>query len=194
MTRLSLHRLPHGALICIVLTTLLHCRRASPFPRIKKRPRRPRNRAAGAESDPQLPGCRRPSTRSLQRRLDSRASSGPRRFLRSADSPPQRADGTPKYTNRLIRGVEPLPAPARPQPRQLVSLVRRGVRPCETREQACVSLGGLLDLPLVSRDGARVLRGRGHCRVSQPSLHRHQGRPGGTARRGQCLHDRRRRS
>ena len=43
-------------------------------------------------------------------------------------------------------------------------------------------------LPLVPRDGARVVRGRRHRGVPQRALREHQGRPRGAARRGRGLH------
>src|SRR6478609_7703882 len=52
--------------------------------------------------------------------------------------------------------------PARRQSRRLVSVGRRGADARARRGQADPALGRLLGLSLVSRDGARVVRGRGH--------------------------------
>ena len=43
-------------------------------------------------------------------------------------------------------------------------------------------------VPLVPRDGARVVRGRGDRGVPERALRQHQGRPRGAARRGRGLH------
>src|SRR5439155_18156894 len=85
-------------------------------------------------------------------------------------------------------GNEPLPPPARLQPRGLVSLGTRGTRARERRRQADPALGWLCGLPLVPRDGARVLRGRGDRDVDERALRPGQGRPRGTAGRRLRLH------
>lgn len=77
----------------------------------------------------------------------------------------------------------PLPAPARGQPRRLVAVVRRGLRGGTQERQTGAAQRRVLQLPLVSCDGARVLRGRGDRRLPQRPLRQHQGRPRGAARR-----------
>ena len=87
------------------------------------------------------------------------------------------------------RGDQPLPPPARPQPRGLVPLGSGGARAGAARGQADLPLGGLLGLSLVPRDGARELRERGHRRAPQPRLRQHQGRPRGAAGPRRDLHE-----
>ncbi len=50
------------------------------------------------------------------------------------------------------------------------------------------ALGRLLGMPLVPRDGARVLRGRRDRRLHERALRQRQGRPRGAARRRRPLH------
>src|SRR5512140_400148 len=57
--------------------------------------------------------------------------------------------------------VQPLPAPARPQPGRLVSVGRRGVRARPARAAPGAAEHRLLRLSLVPRDGARVVRESG---------------------------------
>ena len=59
----------------------------------------------------------------------------------------------------------------------------------EAREQADLPVHRLLDVPLVPRDGARVVRERRDRGRHQPRLHSHQGRSRGTPRRRSRLHD-----
>ena len=56
------------------------------------------------------------------------------------------------------------------------------------REQADLPVDRLLDLPLVPRDGARVVREPGDRRRAQPRLRVDQGRSRGAARRRSRLH------
>ena len=56
--------------------------------------------------------------------------------------------------------------------------------------QADPALGRLQLVPLVPRDGARVVRGRGHRGVDERALRQRQGRPRGAARRRRRLHGR----
>ena len=70
---------------------------------------------------------------------------------------------------------------------------RRGVRPRARRGPPRPALGRLRGLPLVPRDGARVLRGRRDRRAHEPRLRPREGRPRGAARRGRPLHGRGRR-
>src|SRR5439155_1454119 len=76
---------------------------------------------------------------------------------------------------------QPLPPPARPQPRRLVSLGRGGVHAGPGGEQADPPLRRLLGLPLKSRDGARVVREPGRRAPHERALHQREGRPGGAA-------------
>ncbi len=58
----------------------------------------------------------------------------------------------------------------------------RGVRRCCGTQRADPALRRLLGLPLVPRDGPRVLRGRRRRRRDEPPVRQHQGRPRGTPR------------
>ena len=71
---------------------------------------------------------------------------------------------------------------------------RRGVREGARRGQADPPLRRLRGLPLVPRDGARVVRGRGHGGADERSLRQRQGRPRGAARRRLAVHGRGRRA
>ncbi len=87
------------------------------------------------------------------------------------------------------RRVESLPPPAQGQPGRLVPVGHGGVRPGEVGGQADLPLDRLLDLPLVPRHGARVVRERADRRAAEPRLRLDQGGPGGAARRRRHLHD-----
>ncbi|CAM5572144.1 hypothetical protein SFIMM107S_05923 [Streptomyces griseus] len=78
--------------------------------------------------------------------------------------------------------------PARRQPRRLVALVARGVRGGQEAGCARAAQCRVRQLPLVSRHGARVVRGRDRGRLSQRALRAREGRPGGAARRRRRLH------
>ena len=65
---------------------------------------------------------------------------------------------------------------------------RRRVRSGAARGPAGVPVGGLRHLPLVPRDGARVVRGRGGGGVPERELRLHQARPRGAPRRRPHLH------
>ena len=56
------------------------------------------------------------------------------------------------------------------------------------RGQTCLPLRRLRHVPLVSRHGARVVRGPGRCRGAERALHLHQGGPRRAAGRGPGLH------
>ena len=58
------------------------------------------------------------------------------------------------------------------------------------RGEADPALGRLQRLPLVPRDGARVVRERGHGGADERALRQRQGRPRGAARRRRALHGR----
>ncbi len=72
---------------------------------------------------------------------------------------------------------QPLSAAACLQPGAVASLGRGGVRAGAQAGQADLSVDRLLDLPLVPRDGARVLRERRDRRDHEQPFHQHQGRP-----------------
>ena len=96
-----------------------------------------------------------------------------------SDEPPRRRD-------------EPVPAAARRQPGRLVPVGRRGARAGACGGQADPALGGLQRLPLVPRDGPRVVREHGHGGPDERALRQRQGRPRGAARRRRALHGRHR--
>ena len=100
-----------------------------------------------------------------------------RRAYGVRDEPPRRRD-------------EPVPAPARREPGRLVPVGRRGARAGRRRGPADPALGRLQRLPLVPRDGARVVRGRGDGGADERALRQRQGRPRGAARRRRALHGR----
>ncbi len=74
-------------------------------------------------------------------------------------------------------GDQPLPAPARRQPRRLVPLGRGGALPRPRRRPADPALDRLRRLPLVPCDGARVVRGRVDGGGDERALRQRQGRP-----------------
>ena len=96
--------------------------------------------------------------------------------------------------NRLARRDQPVPPPARRQPGRLVPVGRRGARPGARRGPADPALDRLRGLPLVPRDGARVVRGRGDRGADERALRHDQGRPRGAARPRLDLHGRGRRA
>ncbi len=81
-----------------------------------------------------------------------------------------------------------VPPPASRQPSRLVGVGSRGVASRGRRRQADPPLGGLLRVPLVPRDGARVVRGRRSRRSDERWLRLHQGRPRRTSRHRRDLH------
>ena len=92
--------------------------------------------------------------------------------------------------NRLAARDLPLPPPARREPRRLVPVGRGGVRARARRGPRGARLDRLLRLPLVPRDGARVLRGRADRAAHERALRLHQGRPRGAPGRRRDLHGR----
>ena len=78
---------------------------------------------------------------------------------------------------------EPVPPPARREPGRLVPVGRRGVRARPGRGQAAPRLGRLQLVPLVPRDGARVVREPGDRGRHERPLREREGRPRGAARR-----------
>ena len=85
-------------------------------------------------------------------------------------------------------GNQPLPAPAQGQPGRLAALGTGGLGQAARGGQADPALDRLLGLPLVPRDGARVLRGRRDRRANERALRPDQGRPRGAPRRRRHLH------
>ena len=128
---------------------------SSPGGRCDGRPRRP-----GALSTAR-------STRRAPARSSARSSAGCVRFWRE---PPRERS-------------EPVPAPARRQPGRVASVGRGGVRAGPCRRPPAARLGRLQRLPLVSRDGARVVRGPGHRGGDERALRQREGRSRGAPRR-----------
>ena len=89
------------------------------------------------------------------------------------------------------RGDESLSPPARRQPGRVVSVGARGPRPGQAPRPADLPEHRLRGLPLVSRDGTRVVRARADGALPQRPLRVDQGRPRGAARSRPGLHGRR---
>ena len=85
-------------------------------------------------------------------------------------------------------GAQSLSPSARRQPGRLVSVGQRRIRPRAPRGQAHLSLDRLLDVPLVPRHGARIVRERRHREAPERRLRVDQGGPRGAARRRPRLH------
>src|SRR5205814_6641739 len=77
--------------------------------------------------------------------------------------------------------VEPVPAPARRESGRVVSLGRRRVRTRPRRGQTRSALRRLRGVPLVSRDGARVVRGRRDGAADERPLRQREGGSRGAA-------------
>src|SRR5215210_5200325 len=77
---------------------------------------------------------------------------------------------------------EPVSAPARPQPGRLVSVGSGRADPGAAPRPPDLPVDRLRSLPLVSRHGARVVRGRGDRDLPELAVHLDQGRPGGAPR------------
>ena len=106
-----------------------------------------------------------------------------------------RADGRPPGhapPHEPARGRDqPLPAPARAQPRRLDTVGSGGAGAREVARPADLPLDRLRRLPLVPRHGARVVRGRGDGRRAQRRLRRDQGGPRGAPGPRPAVHGRR---
>src|SRR6266545_4812426 len=85
---------------------------------------------------------------------------------------------------------EPVSACPCGEPGRLVGVGGGGVRGGPATQPAGAAERGLRGLPLVPRDGARVVRGRGHRGVPQQALRQHQDRPRGAPGRRRGLHER----
>ena len=83
-----------------------------------------------------------------------------------------------------------VPPPARREPRRLVGVGRRRVRRGARAQRPGAAERGVRRVPLVPRDGPRVLRGRADRGVHERALRQHQGRPRGATGRGRGLHGR----
>ena len=112
---------------------------------------------------------------------------------RSSDYEPRtrnlRPDGSPEYSNRLLLEDEPLSPAARPQPRQLVSLGRRGLRPDARRLGRPV----LMSIGYSTCHWCHVMEEESFDTVAasllpERALHRDQGRPRGPSRYRRRLH------
>src|SRR5579862_3356710 len=77
------------------------------------------------------------------------------RFLRGTARDPRRQES--QIHQRTRQRNQPVSAPARAQPRELVPVGRRSVCESEERKQAGLSLSRLQFVPLVPRDGTRVV-------------------------------------
>ena len=135
--------------------------------------------------DPPVTRAALPSSRSS---MADRLGIGPLRSggerRATPDAAPSIGDGEPARGRDLA-----LPAPARRQSRRLVPVGRRGVRARRARGPPDLPLDRLLGLPLVPRDGPRVLRGpTATAAVLNALVRQHQGRPRGAARRRRRLH------
>ena len=86
---------------------------------------------------------------------------------------------------------QPVPPPAPRQPGRLAAVGRRGPEPRARARPAAARVDRLLELPLVPRHGARVLRGRRDRGAHERALRLRQGRPRGAPRRRRALHGRR---
>src|SRR6266568_193935 len=86
----------------------------------------------------------------------------------------------PVHAQSSRAGNQSLSPAARGESRRLASLGRGGARPRARRGQADPAFGRILRLPLVPRDGARVLRGPSGGRGHESPVRQRQGRPGGT--------------
>ena len=86
---------------------------------------------------------------------------------------------------------QPVPPPAPRQPGRLAAVGRRGAEPRARARPPAARVDRLLELPLVPRHGARVLRGPGDRGAHERALRLRQGRPRGAPRRRRALHGRR---
>ncbi len=119
----------------------------------------------------------------------------PRKSFAPAARVPASFDPGRELPASLTRDAQPargrdlaLPPPAQGQPGGLVSVGRRGARTGEGGGEAHPRLDRLLGLPLVPRDGARVVRGPADRVRDERALRVHQGGPRGTPRRRRDLH------
>src|SRR3954453_8202311 len=83
------------------------------------------------------------------------------------------------HGQRALARDLPLPAPAPAQPGRLAAVGRGGAGPGARARASAARLDRLLGLPLVPRDGARVLRGPRGRRADERALRVREGRPRG---------------
>src|SRR5215831_5269522 len=95
---------------------------------------------------------------------------------RNVTVPPGRATALPYKREPACERDEPVPAPARRQPGRVVRVGRRGAGEGAGGGQADPALGRLRGLPLVPRDGARVVRGPGDRGGDERALREREGR------------------
>ena len=124
------------------------------------------------------------------RRARSRGGNHRPRRARAQAREPEEARGV----NRLGRETSPYLLQHADNPVDWYPVGRGGLRARPERGQADPPLDRLLGLPLVPRDGARVVRGRGDGGADERALRQRQGRPRGAARPRRGLHGRRRRA
>ena len=96
--------------------------------------------------------------------------------------------------NRLAGETSPYLLQHACEPGRLVSVGRRGARPGPRRGPADPALDRLRGVPLVPRDGTRVVRGSPDRARDERELRQRQGRSRGAARPRRRLHGRRRRA
>ena len=134
-----------------------------------------------------LPGAE-PFPEPLARRLaDAVAARGPGYAPRTHHLD---ASGRPRFTNRLVLERSPYLLQHAHNPVNWCPWGDEAFDEARRTRTAGLPLRRLLHLPLVPRDGARVVRGRGDRARPQRALRRHQGRPRGAAGRRRDLHDR----
>ena len=109
---------------------------------------------------------------------------------RSVPSAHGRRSRAPPSHEPAGRRDQPVPAPARPQPGRLVPVGTGGAGACRVARPADLPLDRLRGLPLVPRDGARVVRGRDDRRGAERGVRRDQGGPRGAPRPRPALHGR----
>ena len=101
---------------------------------------------------------------------------------------------SPAESEHARGGHQPVSAPARRQPGALAAVDAGGAGRGGVARRADPAVDRLRGLPLVSRDGPRVVRGRRGGRGDERGVRVHQGRPRGTAGPRRGLHERHRRA
>ena len=155
-------------------------RRDEHAPAADRRPRRGRGYVRACPSI----GTRRREPEPSPRSLTPRASDRGDRLAATERRPDRPAEPTRERDQSL-------PAAARAQPGRLVPVGRRGAAQGRGRGQADLPVDRVRRLPLVPRDGARVVRGRRDGRAHERALRLDQGRPRGAPRPRRHLHGRR---
>ena len=101
------------------------------------------------------------------------------------DGPPGSVE---RMANRLAQETSPYLLQHRDNPVDWYPWGEEALARARERGPPDPALGRLLGLPLVPRDGARVLRGRRDRRLHERALRQRQGRPRGAPRRRRPLH------